>query len=304
MANIIIREALEGRTQVMNSEGRAQSFRIQYLVFGLPSQPVTRVIGGEVVAVPSETVALEEVRNATPAEYLGLARKEISVAERISEECVKIEVSYEKAGNQSAPGLSDETEEEAASGGTSNASEMSFESVEGTEHISYSLRTIAAVGVPACGAIGLDAKKNIAGVDRQTGYTTFRETHTLSRNTFNAKYIRKISDLRYCVNSSAFRGFDAGEVMFTGFSASQVGSGDKRKYRVTYSFTVRPVIPAQNVQGLRVPAMNGFDYFWPYYNIAADSSTGQLGIPLAGYGIERIYRWASFSALKLPNRGI
>ena len=64
----------------------------------------------------------------------------------------------------------------------------------------------------------MDHAQNIAGVDVLSPTLSFTETHYMTYKKFKISYIRDLNSLQGKVNSKSFRGFEAGEVRFDGFS--------------------------------------------------------------------------------------
>jgi hypothetical protein len=292
IANIYVDESFEARTQTVSSSGVLQSADVTYLV--RTDQP------GEVVG---EDEALEVVRNYAPKTLGTLSRNTISISERLAPHLLKVVVAYVSSDYSYSYGGDDEEEDSSAYTGTGNAASTDFsgEISSGTEHVNYGtiLESFGDVPPNVEGAFGLDEEGNVTGIDRECAFCSFSETHTFSKNKFNSSFLSKLLELKDHVNSSSFRGFSAGEVKFSGVSFQRQGSGNSRKYVVTYRFDVRKNEGAVVVNGVKIPAKYGWDAVCPYNRSCLVDKSGEKRktTQMTGGWIARVYPFASFTSL-------
>lgn len=171
-----------------------------------------------------------------------------------------------------------------------------------TTHLNQSLETVgkyaAGTGGVApnyLGAIGV-SKDGIAGVDIVTPVFNFSETVELSATFVDVAKLRQWSRLTGKINSSAFKGCDAGEVLFMGCSGSRK-SGEY--YKITFHFAVQE--NAQNIQvgDITIPEKKGWDYLWILYRDTVDEiEEFVIKEPQAAY-VEKVYHWGDFGILGL-----
>lgn len=152
------------------------------------------------------------------------------------------------------------------------------------------------------GAIGVDGD-SVAGVDIVVPQLTWTETYDVPWQYVTTAYIKGLSGLTGTVNNAAFRGFAAGEVLFTGASGSQQWDSDKGDgpWSLSYKF----VAAANQGEGKTFPAVtigeitgiekDGHDYLWVRYEDAVSNDT-LLKKPKFVY-VNKVYRRTAFSQL-------
>lgn len=180
------------------------------------------------------------------------------------------------------------------------ASTWSFNAAGANTHINHSLGTVRGyalqAGRPApnfFGAINV-TKDDIQGLDVMVPQMTFSETHKYDPASVNTTFLKNIHNFTGHVNTGAFRGFDSGEVLFTGAS----GSYNDTLVTVTFNFQVGKNIDL-NVAGTIV-SKGAFQYMWVYYEEAEDPSSATIvKMPVGAY-VERIYPNVQFTQLGLP----
>jgi hypothetical protein len=99
------------------------------------------------------------------------------------------------------------------------------------------------------------------------------------------------------VNSGAFRGFAAGEVLFLGASGSKTGVDN---WEIAFKFAASPNVTSLSIGGgITVSAKKGWEYLWVRFADAEDSTAKALvKRPVAAY-VERVYESADFSTMGL-----
>lgn len=190
----------------------------------------------------------------------------------------------------------------------------SFDTGGGTQHITQAIPSDTFpegeqrfhTGSPAApnmfGAIGVDGD-SVQGVDIVVPQLTWTETYDVPAIYVTTTYIKSLSSLTGTVNNSTFRGFAAGEVLFTGASGSQ--QWDEEKGDGPWSLSYKFVASANQGAGKTFPAIkigniediekDGHDYLWVRYE---DSLTGDtvLRRPKFVY-VNKVYRRQNFSTL-------
>lgn len=163
----------------------------------------------------------------------------------------------------------------------------------GTAHITQSLSTIGRFGnAPVLGgAINFDGER-VEGADINIKKFAWNEQYKLPSVAFTQAYKLILFNLTYTVNSAAFRGFAAGEVLFNGATASQQGTHD---VELTYYFEASPNLVSYTVGGIAVTSKKGWEYQWVRYQ-KSEASNRLITAPDGVY-IERIYESGNFSLL-------
>jgi hypothetical protein len=178
-------------------------------------------------------------------------------------------------------------------------SSFSFDTGGGTQHILVSKETVGADALDGYAtnqhqAINVKTTgKNVTvdGCDITVPVYTFSETHYIDDDDVTQAYKITLFNLTGKVNSDAFRGFAAGEVLFLGASGSQRGSGD---WEITFKFAASPNQAAVTIGTLSV-AKRGWDYLWVRF--APDIDTNRVVAKPVEVFVERVYDYASFAGL-------
>lgn len=239
-----------------------------------------------------EDAALAAALERAPKKLNGMAFDHAEIDSRINSNTYKVRAVYAKDGDTATTEDEDDSTPE---------STYAFDTSGGTMHRNQSLGTsVYPPSAPSFGgAIGVDNDGSIAGVDVTMPVFNFTETHTLAASRVTTAYKKKVAALTGTVNSSSFRGFDAGEVLFIGASGSRNGNKSSDPWEVTFRFAVSPNKTGLSVGGIKSIQKKGWDYLWVRY---ADSVSGTSLIksPVAAY-VEKVYESADFSNLGLGN---
>jgi len=300
-----VTELFADRIQTIESNGKYTSMELFYLARNVVADLQVIYINNVAYPATTEYFALEAVRASSPRVMYGMARKDLRISEKIDETTYKIGVTYDYSGTESP----DNSDNDADAGDRT----ITFSSSGGTRHITHSYETITTVGNAPYqnGAINVDGNNNINGVDVLSPTLCFTETHYMTYKKFKISYIRDLNSLQGKINDKQFRGFEAGEVRFDGFTASRRGTKREDLYEITFQFSVIPNQPAQSIQGLEIPAKLGWDYVWFGAKLKAtivdyappDSSQGAGGgdvvSDIDGAYIERIYQLGNFGKLMI-----
>ena len=264
----VVEELFEGRSEVVASKSSAE---IPYIV---------RQAADEAEVKAATTAAV-------PATYSGMTRKSIEITERVNATSWRVTARYE------TPEYDPVEPPEPV---------FSFDTGGGTQHITQSLQTISRHGPAATdklgGAIGFDGE-NIEGVDITIPVYNFSETHFKSAGSVSTSYRLALFRVTGTVNSSGFRGFSAGEVLFLGASGSRRGDDANDDWEITYKFAAQ-----QNRSGITVGAISGiskkgWEYLWVQYAPEVDADHSQIvKKPVAVY-IEKVYQDGNFGDLNI-----
>jgi len=178
-------------------------------------------------------------------------------------------------------------------------SSFSFDTGGGTQHITQSLQTISKTprpGDPAAenkGAIGI-THDNVEGVDITVPIYNFAETHYMATASVTGAYKGTLFALTGKVNSGAFRGFAAGEVLFLGASGSKRGEED---WEITFRFAASPNVTNLVIGDITVPSKKGWEYLWVRY-VDTEDPVAHILIkqPQTAY-VEKVYHDGDFTGL-------
>lgn len=226
--------------------------------------------------------AKTELANASPAIYDGLVRKSREI-EPIAPGLWLGTVRY---------GSKENTRPE------TGESSFSFDTGGGTQHITQSLETVASYRAGGTapdfgGAIGVSVE-NVEGVDITVPVYSFSETHFLPESQVTNPYKGVIFALTGKVNSTAFRGFAAGECLFLGAAGSRRGEED---WELTFRFSASPNRTGLTVGEITGISKKGWEYMWVRYKDALDNIAKTIvKKPMAVY-IEKVYEEGDFSGL-------
>lgn len=169
-----------------------------------------------------------------------------------------------------------------------------FDTGGGNQKVTQSINTqgVYPASAPSFfGAIGVD-DQNVSGVDIVVPTYNFTETHTLSDAQVNTAYKVTLADLTGSINSAAFKGFAAGEVLFMGASGSKRGSDD---WEIVYKFSVSRHRSNFTVGDITVANKRGWDYMWIRYS--DEVSDNNLIKKPSGVYVEQVYPYCDFTLL-------
>jgi len=226
---------------------------------------------------------MAELQAAAPAGYGVLVRKSCSV-EPVGPELWEGTVRYGSPENQEP----DRSEPQ-----------WSFDTGGGSQHITQSIATTnryAPAGKTAPdfkGAIGATADA-VEGVDITVPVYNFSETHYLDHAAVTPAYKAALFALTGKTNASAFRGFEAGEVLFLGASGSRRGQGE---WEIAFRFAASPNVTGRTGGDISGIDKRGWEYLWVRYEDAEDAAAKALvKKPLAVY-VEQVYEEGDFAGL-------
>ena len=230
--------------------------------------------------VASEEAAIAAIAADTsiPTTYQDIPLRSYNIEERLLEDCWKVAVKYQYKDDES-------------NNDTDNDEDVfSFDFSSGTRKIVVPLASVSKYSSSAPASQGINDGE---GVDIMMPVFKFSETKSMSLSTSKKN---SIAALVGCVNSGSFKGYSAGEVLFTGCSGTKTG---KEKWRVTFNFAV-----SMNQTGIKIGDISGikkdgWDIIWVRYDekpVDSGSKKQIIRTAKAVY-VERVYARKSFGGL-------
>ena len=230
----------------------------------------------------------------------GIPKSGVSISERLSEDLWKIEVEYSYS-NSGSSSKEDDKEDEAT---------LSFDCGGGSKKVITAIGEQRAYGkksVDPGSYIGWNGKtgpeSEIAGVEIPTAQLRETYTKTMSMRSLSTKFKRNVASLVGKVNSSAFKGWEKGEVMFLGCSFS--GADDADNVSVTFNFSIQPneEVALSSITGdssdSGTVAKKGFEYVWSIAETKKDDTSNKPKISTKGVWVAQVAEYADFSKLGL-----
>ena len=272
-----VEEAYSERDQTVNAKGEVTEIEIPYLVF----------------EAENEDAALAAARSKAASHTVsGMVLDEVEVTERVNRDTWKVKAIW-KDEDSDDPDDPDEDEE---------TTSFAFDTGGGTMHRNQSLKTVSKVPNDAPdfnGAIEVDNEGNVNGVDVTMPVLNFTETRTMNGSRVTTSYKKTVAALTGTVNSSSFRGFSAGEVLFLGASGTKRSKKPNAPWEITFRFAVSPNQSSLQVGKLKVSNKKGWDYLWVRYaDKVAENRKNVIKEPVAAY-VEQVYPTGDFGNLGL-----
>ena len=230
-----------------------------------------------------EVAAQAALDSATALVLFNLVKKSVSVEERLSENAWGGTVKW---GQFEPKEIGDST--------------FTFDTGGGSAHVQTSIATLSATpapGVPAApdfqNAIGV-TDSGVEGIDITAPAYTFSESHIIDAAAVTAAYKATLFSLTGAWNNAAFKGFDAGEVMFMGASGNL---RDYQTWEINFKFSAQPNFVNLAVGPIVVPLKRGWDYLWVRFREVEDAPSGHLArVPIAAY-VEQVAPSGNLSLL-------
>lgn len=267
-----VQESYEAHTKKINASGEIISAEINYIVFD----------------AESEDEALSAVLEFAPSRQGESVLSSIEIESKENDVTFKVRAIYDLSEDTSSFS-DDDTDEE---------STMSFDCGGGTKHVTHSISQRNVKGnLDAGGAVGWNGKfgneMEISGVDIPTAQ--LRETYTkqIRISNLTTAYKRKVASLVGKINSSSFKGWDRGEVMFLGISYSSPIK-NAEKVTVTFNFSIQPN-EKENISGVEIEK-KGWEYVWAIQGAKADK------VPMLeaeNIYVDQVCEYGNFSELGL-----
>jgi hypothetical protein len=110
-------------------------------------------------------------------------------------------------------------------------------------------------------------------------------------------WIRGVAGVTGTTNNAAFRGFEAGEVLFLGCSGSQEWDDQKGSgpWSLSFRFAASKNVTGETIGDITGISKKGHEYLWVRYEDAV-SSNSLLKKPKAVY-VNKVYKDSNFSTL-------
>jgi len=146
------------------------------------------------------------------------------------------------------------------------------------------------------GAINVD-DNGVNGVDIVVPQLQWQEQYDVPNSYVTNGYIRGVAAMTGTVNNASFRGFAAGEILFSGCSGSQEWDDQKGRgpWSLTYRFVASPNVTNQTIGTISSINKRGHDYLWVKYETAT-STNDIIKKPKYVY-VDKVYRDGDFSQL-------
>jgi hypothetical protein len=179
-------------------------------------------------------------------------------------------------------------------------SQESFDTSGGSFHITQSLETKSStprspyVAPDFKGAIQVDSDGKVQGTDVIIPALKEQVTVYQPAAVVTSGYKKTVARLTGKFNSSSFKGYAAGELLFMGAQGSRRGNGD---WEVRYDFEAKENVTSLDLGDITIPSAYGHDFVWLYYRDEEESASKFLiPRPVAAY-VERVYEPGDFSLL-------
>lgn len=273
-----VEEAYSERDQKVDAKGNVTEIEIPYFVF----------------EADNEDAALSAARSHAVNHIVkGMKLDEVEVMERVNADTWKVKAIY--AANEDGDGDDD-------GNGEDETVSFAFDTGGGTMHRNQSIQTRSKFPNDAPdynGAIEVDNEGNVNGVDVTMPVLNFTETHTLPGSRVTTAYKKTVAALTGTVNSSSFRGFASGEVLFLGASGTKRSKKPNAPWEITFRFAVSPNESQVKVGELKIANKYGWDYLWVRYaDKVAENKKNVIKKPVAAY-VEQVYPAGDFGNLGL-----
>jgi hypothetical protein len=214
----------------------------------------------------------------------------------LGDDAWQVTIDYEKAGAE--PSTSDPLKRA-----------RSFDTTGGTHHITQAVsvgsggtldfeKRFPSTATNMSGAIGVDSD-GVKGVDIVVPQLQWQEQYDVPNSYVTAAYVRGVAGVTGTTNNAAFRGFEAGEVLFMGCSGSQEWDDQKGRgpWSLSYRFVTSKNVTGQTIGSISGIEKKGHEYLWVVYEEAV-SGAARLKQPKAVY-VSKVYKDSDFSALGL-----
>jgi hypothetical protein len=221
-------------------------------------------------------------------EYPGLPSMKL-MAEQYSvsylgDDAWQVTIQYEKAGAEDGTDPLKRSRSFDTTGGTRHMTQAFGESRFGTGAVDQKM------------AIGVDSN-GVNGVDVVVPQLQWQESYDVPNSYVTSSWIRGVAGVTGTTNSSAFRGFEAGEVLFVGCTGSQEWDDQKGRgpWSLAFRFVAEKNVTGQTIGDITGVSKRGHEYLWVRYEDAVDTNV-LLKKPKAVY-VNKVYRESDFSAL-------
>lgn len=185
-----------------------------------------------------------------------------------------------------------------------NSNRYTFDLSGGGWHLKQSIATKSPAHAPAGkdapdfkGAINVDEKGNVGGVDLPGQGMLFTETYWKPIADVDDDYLRALVGLQFKVADAIFRRWEIGECLFLGANGQRRGA---ELWEINYQFAV-----SLNATGKTIPGIDGtidkkgWEYLWTYYAPEKDATANKVvQRPRAAY-VEQVFEYGDFADLEI-----
>lgn len=247
-----------------------------------------------------------------PGQPLVKLRAESYSVEHQGDGLWKLTVSYEKAGadNPAQTGPVQRSQSFDTSGATQKITHaLNKVTVNGTTTLTEMGEKVygpngLAQGPSMKGAVNVD-DSGVNGVDIIVPAFKWSETHEVPARFMTRDYIRRLAWLTGTTNNAPFRGFQIGEVLFTGASGSYERNDERGDGpgQISFTFEAKPnagvgqTIPPAKIGDIGNIESLGWEYVWVKYVSAADDNWATIVRAPAFVYVNKVYREGDFSTL-------
>lgn len=170
------------------------------------------------------------------------------------------------------------------------------------QKITQSLATVQVKAPPTLiaadfhGAIGV-TKDGVEGCDIPLPTFSWTEKHFFAPRFVTPAYIQAVYSVAEApVNSQAFRGFAAGQVLFGGASG---GGKQNELVAITFKFTASKNVSNQTIGEITGINKKGWEYLWVRYHDTEDATSKTIVKRPIQVNVERVLAASDFSALRI-----
>ena len=248
-----------------------------------------------VICPESKMDAIKAVLEASDKSYEGLARTEVR---------------FNGWENDSARLIAVYAKEDVSLFEDENQCQMDFDCSGGTRHVTHAYEQIQVFkdgksGVfedDANGMIGWNGKTgpeaDFAGVDVPFAdmRITFKKPMAYSTLTSTA-YMKKLGHLTGKTNSSTFKGWEPGELMFLG--ANYTAKRGEESLIVSFNFRAMPNEDDAKVAGKSIGKLRGCEYAWTRSETVSDKTSKRPRVKVKGIYKSSVVETADFNQLGL-----
>lgn len=266
-------------SETWDSEGNVIECEIKYYVIS-PEGGKTACIQAVWAASPEKFSNVEEVTPSTDSETE-------SDEEEENNECIRTGIrfdGYDDDGNMEITVLYSLSENEGLPASENDSPVVSFDCSGGSKHITHAISQKKAYPSSGTddtgGAIGWNGKTGpemeITGCDIPTGQLRESYTKIFRIGSITTEKKRKWASMVGKVNSSTFKGWQPGEVMFLGCTYNGKAKSST-KVPVQFNFGIQQNESNAKVDGHQCGAKKGFEVIWAM----SETEKGTNDIPVA-----------------------
>lgn len=281
--SISIEQKYTNHSKTINSNGEVVSYKVNFMVFGVEASVDD---GYEDEALLSVLTYLKE----NPPSNINAAELDtVEIVSRIDQTTFEVSATYSKPDTPSPEDDEEPTLSFSCGGGTRHVIEAIEQELVAGQHPKLRPGKLIGYNGKSLGEI------DVSGTDIPA--PNFRETYTkgMSVSKLTTTYRRKVGKLVGSVNSTKFKGWEPGEVLFEGASFSTPNDGSN-KVIVSFDFLIRPNEDDIEYGGTKI-SKKGFEYIWSIPRVFQQNGVLHAG-PKAVYRA-KVCKSADFSQLGL-----